>query len=187
MIVGDGEGIDRFAILCAFRSVLTEFVCSTRYFLDFRIGFSINSLREWQVYFSMDFLDENRTDEKKKIPSSARALRAQQHSCQICIYLQPVAKPPIRWMLLLWYNWTSSSSYCCTTNARSFGVVVDHPSSSDHHNGRASLCSSRPINRQRALSCRPLVCLCSARGAMQVKLGALESGHQISPPCLWPE
>ena len=44
----------------------------------------------------------------------------------------------------------------------------------------------RPINRQRALSCRPLVCLCSARSAVHVKLGALESGHQIRPPRLRP-
>ena len=59
---GDGEDIDHFAILRVF--TMSFSVAPRIHFSDFRIEFSIKSLRAWRDYFDMGFLDENETISK---------------------------------------------------------------------------------------------------------------------------
>ena len=93
---GDGEHIDRFAIL---QGVFTPSLSVVRrtHFSDFRTGFSINNHRAWRDYFSMDFLNEDKPDSKNSNACTYGEGSATQQPHLELQYFQPVVKTPINY------------------------------------------------------------------------------------------
>ena len=98
--LGDREDIDRFAILLGVFTPSLSVVRGKR-FSDFRIGFSINDLRAWPDFFSVDFLDDNKADSNFFNVCTCPAGSGTSLPNLGLEHFQPVSKTPIKWMLLL--------------------------------------------------------------------------------------